>query len=68
MYNLHSLERDQATAHHWLQIRKEGINPFLRIDDLDNYWQIRRKSEDLRSMHMTRPPETEKTSKHCGTC
>src|ERR1700731_3559908 len=68
VYHLYSLERDQATAHHWLQMRKESIDLFLRIDDLDNHWQIRRKSEDLRSMHMTRPPETEKTSKHCGTC
>src|SRR5208282_818083 len=64
MDDLHSLERDQATAHHWLQMGKESINLFLRIDDLDNHWQIRRKPEDLRSMHMTRPPETEKTSKH----
>src|SRR5271157_325728 len=68
MYDLHSLERDQATAHHWLQMRKESINLFLRIDDLDNDWQIRRKPEDLRGMHMTRPPETQKTSKHCRTC
>jgi hypothetical protein len=66
--DLRSLEGDQATTHHWLQMRKESINPFLRIDDLDHDWQIRGKPEDIRPMHTTRSPETEKTSKHRGAC
>ena len=32
----------ERTSHHWVQMRKESINLFLRIDDLDHQWQVSR--------------------------
>ena len=64
--DLRPLQCDQATTHHLLQMRKESVNLFLSIDDLDHHWQIRRKPKDFRAMHMTRSAEPKQTSKHRG--
>lgn len=66
--DLRPFECDQASLHHQFQMREERLNFLLSIDDLDDDRQVRRKPENLPTMHTTGPPKTKKSAKDCRAC
>src|SRR5215813_14264382 len=55
MDDTHLFQRDKALRHYAVEYRKEGLNFFQAVDDLDNHRQVFGKPQDLRRMHNAMP-------------
>src|SRR6516162_1497514 len=63
-----TLQGDQAAAHHWFQIRKECIDLFRYIDNLNHHREIHGKSKNLCGVHVTGLPEAQETADDSSAC
>lgn len=64
MKDLNLFYGHEAARHHAVQYRKEGVDFFLRIDDLDHHRQILGKAQDLGRMNVARMTKADMASQH----
>lgn len=62
--NLGPFHSDKAALHHLLQFRQEGVDFLGFVHDLNDNWQIKRKSQDMCVMEVSRPSETHWTTQN----
>src|ERR1700680_2149416 len=66
--NFRPLHGDEAARHHAIEYRQEGVDLFLRVDDLNHDRQILREAQDLRRMNTARMAESDMAAQDgCAT-